>query len=183
MAVLMLPDFAQPVALDRVVADAAVAAEDLHGHVGHPAAGSVRRVRLGRANPDAAWRYGNDRAGAEFRRVFCQGFAGGRPLQHGRDIDPPDDPGVSHPAMHGQLAEVLVDRDQHRGTVTRVQEYLRIARVRGPVANLLNVVAGALQAGRGAGPDAGIPQDFHAPCSGAALRAGSMRSRATMHQA
>lgn len=77
------------------------------------------------------------------------------------DIDQPYDAGMRLPAENRQLAEVLVDRNQHAMLFVSDSEDGRIARVIRPITRPHHVVTEAPQLGRSGSGQAGVEKKLH----------------------
>ena len=95
-------------------------------------------------------------------------------LQRGQ-ANQAQDAGVGQLADDGELAEVLVEREDATLGKSVAQDLL-VARVCRPVAGQDHVVPGGPERSDGAAPDAGVEEDLHVPVG---TRKGSTRSWAT----
>ena len=65
----------------------------------------------------------------------------------------------------GEFAKVLVESDQDASLARGAFEDLLVAQIPFPAAGPRDIVAGLLQNGRRAAPDAGVEEDLHAAVS------------------
>src|SRR5207302_5631604 len=98
----------------------------------------------------------------------------------GREIDQPQNPGMGQPPDDGQLAEVLVQRDQHPLLAVRPGEDVLVAGIFGQITRPDDIVAVRQQLGLRPAPDARVQEQLHAAVS---ILSGSTRSWPTTRRA
>ena len=124
---------------------------------------------------------GHDGALREFRTVTTESSGTHRPLSVRTQVDESHDSGMATSIQDRQLAEVLVEGSQYLSVRGGHRQDLVIPRIRGPVADPLDVMTCGAENRHGAAPDTCVEQNLHEIED--STSAGSMRSCPTRRRA